>query len=195
MEISKPSRLLKELKISNFIPFYNTELTEDLLKDYNKMCEIVEKNKKILLEEKNLELTEKSKTVYLLTLTFAINRIFRVMLAYINNRLIRIKDKFWESGGDNPLLNEFLSENEKDFYIDYKELVSKYQDSFPVQLNLLTDLEPPKDLFIEIRVLENIGEIVNKNGEVLNLQKNSTLLVRRCDVENLLKQGKIVQTR
>ena len=49
MNLEKPAKLLKELKLSNFIPFYNTELTTEIFSDYNKMCKIVEKNKKIFL--------------------------------------------------------------------------------------------------------------------------------------------------
>ncbi len=123
------------------------------------------------------------------------HRIFRTILAYINYRLKKIKGKFWESGGDNRMLNEFLSENEKGFYMDYKNLVANYENSFPISLNFLNDLEPPKDLYIEIRVLEDCGELVTTSGDILNLKKNSTLLVRKCDVEHLIKQNVVVQTK
>ena len=75
-------------------------------------------------------------------------------------------------------------------------MITDYENSFPeeIGMNLLIDLEPPKDLMIEIRVLEDIGEIVTGSG-VLDLRKNSTFLVRRCDVEGLLRQNKIVQTK
>lgn len=52
---------------------------------------------------------------------------------------------------------------------------------------MLTDLEPPRDILIEIRVLKNCGEIFTSDGQILKLEKNSTLLVRRCDVEHLLR--------
>lgn len=51
----------------------------------------------------------------------------------------------------------------------------------------MTDMDPPEDLFIEIRVLEDCGELVTSNGNTLKLEKNSVLMVRRCDVEHLLK--------
>jgi len=48
-------------------------------------------------------------------------------------------------------------------------------------------MDPPEDLFIEIRVLEDCGELVTSNGNTLKLEKNSVLMVWRCDVEHLLK--------
>jgi len=40
-------------------------------------------------------------------------------------------------------------------------------------------MEPPKDLFIEILVVEDCGEILTNDGKTLNLTKNSTLSVRK----------------
>ena len=60
---------------------------------------------------------------------------------------------------------------------------------------MFTDLEPPRDIYIEIRVLENCGEVITNDGKILKLEKNSTLLVRRCDVEHLLRQNFVVQTK
>ena len=54
-------------------------------------------------------------------------------------------------------------------------------------------MEPPKDLFIEIRALKDCGEIMSADGTTIRLDKNSTNLVRRQDVEHLIKQGFIEQ--
>lgn len=73
--------------------------------------------------------------------------------------------------------------------------MNKFQGSFPIEIDLMTDMEPPEDLFIEIRVLEDCGELVTSQGVTLKLQKNNVLSVRRCDVEHLLKQNMIIQTK
>jgi len=44
------------------------------------------------------------------------------------------------------------------------------------------DLEPPKDLFVEIRVLSDCGEIVTSDGNIVLLEQNTTHLLRRADV-------------
>ena len=121
-------------------------------------------------------------------------RIFRCLLAYINNRLVYVKYLFWKAGGDGSGQSNMLADHEKKFYNEYAALMRNYQNSFPIEIDLLTDLEPPRELFIEIRVLEDCGEIVTASGEFLKLDKNSTLLVRRCDVEYLLRQNRVIQT-
>ena len=45
------------------------------------------------------------------------------------------------------------------------------------------DLEPPKDLFVEIRVLSDCGEIVTSDGNIIHLEQNTTHLLRRADVK------------
>lgn len=58
-----------------------------------------------------------------------------------------------------------------------------------LQLDLTIDLQqPPKDLYIEVRVLQNYGEIMTESGVVV-LQKNTTHFLPRTDVEPLIRQG------
>ena len=70
-----------------------------------------------------------------------------------------------------------MNQNEKDFLYQYKKNVSIFQNSFPIDIDLMTDMDPPEDLFIEIRVLEDCGELVTSNGNTLKLEKNSVLMV------------------
>ena len=156
---------------------------------------MLECNKQILKNEKSLELKDKKKTVYLVTLSVQINRLLRILLAYLNHRLKKIREQFWSFAGDFNTMKEFMSSNEVEFLGEYRTLVANYQEQFPIELNLLTDLEPPKDLYIEIRVLEDCGEVLTTDGDVLKLEKNNTLLVRRQDVEHLIRQNMVVQTK
>jgi GINS complex subunit 1 len=76
-----------------------------------------------------------------------------------------------------------------------------YQTTFPIELDLTKvppfvtqDLEPPKNLFIEIRVLEDCGELVTADGTVIKLDRGATEYVKKNDVEHLIKQGFVVPT-
>lgn len=51
---------------------------------------------------------------------------------------------------------------------------------------------PPQALYIEVRVVQDIGQIVTENG-VLDLEKNSLHFMLRSDAEPLLKSGALVQ--
>lgn len=54
------------------------------------------------------------------------------------------------------------------------------------------DQKPPKDLFIEVKVLQDYGRVMTDQGEI-NLRKNSVHFVRRHDVELLIRQGVVEQ--
>ena len=47
---------------------------------------------------------------------------------------------------------------------------------------------PPRDLFVEVRALEDFGAVVTGSGTV-TLLKNVTYLVRRSDVDHLIRTG------
>ena len=146
--------------------------------------------------EQKVDLKEKKYTPYGTAVMTTLMRVYRCILGYINHRLLKIKSMFWKSGGfisDHD--QQFMSDNEKTFYMEYRKSIFAYQNSFPIDLDLFKDMEPPKDLKIEIRVLEDCGEIVTSSGEVLTLEKGVSLLVRRCDVEHLIKQNMVIQTR
>ena len=51
-----------------------------------------------------------------------------------------------------------------------------------MDLDLTKDLDPPKDLYIEVRVVDEIGSFTTKDGVVLNLEKNSTHYLKISDV-------------
>ncbi|EPZ33355.1 hypothetical protein O9G_001767 [Rozella allomycis CSF55] len=52
-------------------------------------------------------------------------------------------------------------------------------------------LVPPKDLFIQIRVLKDCGNLLTTSG-VITLEKDSQHFVRRTDVEHLISQGHVI---
>lgn len=59
-------------------------------------------------------------------------------------------------------------------------------------INETQDILPPRDLYIEVRVLQDCGELYTQSGPV-NLTANSTHFLRRVDVEHLIRSGAVVQ--
>lgn len=51
------------------------------------------------------------------------------------------------------------------------------------------DLTPPKDLFIEVRIKKDYGAVMLPESGEVHLQKNTTHLLRRSEVDHLIKQG------
>jgi len=58
-----------------------------------------------------------------------------------------------------------------------------------VPLDLTVDLTPPKELFIEVRCQRDFGAVMLPESGEVNLQKNTTHLLRRSEVDHLIKQG------
>ena len=60
--------------------------------------------------------------------------------------------------------------------------------SSPPRLPLEQHLQPPKELFIQVRCIQDVGEIMTENG-FMKLDKDSQHFVRRSDVEPFIRQG------
>lgn len=56
------------------------------------------------------------------------------------------------------------------------------------------DLKPPKDLYVEVRVLRDCGEVMTESG-LVNLEAHSQHFLRRVDVEQLIRQGLLEQIK
>lgn len=61
-----------------------------------------------------------------------------------------------------------LSPEEEEYVRKYSDLLAAYKGQW-TDIDLTGSLEPPKDLFIDVRVLKNAGEIQTEYGYVLRL--------------------------
>ncbi|KAI9280110.1 subunit of the GINS complex [Sporodiniella umbellata] len=123
-----------------------------------------------------------------------IKRNKRVLFAYHRHRVNKLKEIYWNVGLESVYQREIttsLGPTEHQFLDEYRELVDTYKQSFPdidLGQNGGAGLDPPKDLFIEVRVLRDTGRIDTEYGG-LNLLKGNHEYVRRTDVESLIKAG------
>lgn len=56
-------------------------------------------------------------------------------------------------------------------------------------IDITTGDEPPRELFVEVRVLLDVGEIMLESGQVMLLKKDSILNMKRAEAEKLIQQG------
>ena len=80
-----------------------------------------------------------------------------------------------------------LSPEEESYYRKYTDLLAQYKGHW-TDIDLTGSLDPPRDLFIDVRVLRDAGEIQTEYGAI-NLTKNSQFYVRHGDVERLIQMG------
>ena len=126
-----------------------------------------------------------------------VQRNIRCVLAYLNTRLTRVERLAWESGKHIPdHLLEKISPAETQYFKTYIENLDNYNKAVSNMfgndnnhIDLTVDFNPPKDLFIEVRVNKDYGTVMLPESGEVRLQKNTTHLLRRSEVDHLLKRG------
>mmetsp|Transcript_44209 Transcript_44209/g.120446 ORF Transcript_44209/g.120446 Transcript_44209/m.120446 type:complete len:95 (-) Transcript_44209:89-373(-) len=79
-----------------------------------------------------------------------------------------------------------MGRREAEFHTGYDNLLTDYMAQ--VGVDITSDLSPPKELMVEVRVLEDVGEVMMESGSV-NLAKGTQHSLKRADVEHLVRQG------
>ena len=115
----------------------------------------------------------------------------RCLLAYVYNRLCRIKDYRWAVGSVlPPEAKQNLCEQESLWFSNYNRSLAVYMRSIGESgLDLTQHAQPPKNLYIDVRSLEDYGEFEMEDGLVVQLKKNSQHYLLRSQCEHLIKQG------
>ncbi|OMJ70197.1 hypothetical protein SteCoe_31879 [Stentor coeruleus] len=183
MYTEKSKKLVRELKTSKWLPPYNNILINEI------STEITELHGKLLqsLASQNEALT--------VLQAGCLNRSKRSVLAYLNFRASKLETLRVENGPSiPPHYSHQLSGDEIDYFRKYSALLQEYSQKVSSHLDLTTDLMPPKDLFIEVRVKEDIGDIVLPVSGQVTFKKNTSQLVRREEVAALIRQGVLQQT-
>ncbi|KAF2211464.1 hypothetical protein CERZMDRAFT_98353 [Cercospora zeae-maydis SCOH1-5] len=132
----------------------------------------------------------------------------RCLLVYHKTRTDKLEQFCWESvdvtelhtntnntssGSSNSVApaaanaTSSLSAEEEQYAHAYSTLLSAYKGQWS-DIDLTGSLDPPRDIFIDVRVLKDAGEIQTEYGSI-NLTKNSQFYVRAGDVEGLVRQG------
>lgn len=86
-----------------------------------------------------------------------------------------------------PTTTSTLSSEEEQYTHAYSSLLAAYKGQW-TEIDLTGSVEPPQDIFIDVRVLKDAGEIQTEYGSI-TLTKNSQFYVRAGDVEGLVRQG------
>ncbi|XP_023289362.1 DNA replication complex GINS protein PSF1 isoform X2 [Orussus abietinus] len=121
----------------------------------------------------------------------ALTRNKRCLLAYLYNRMRRLRQMRWEFGSFLPpevSSNLILPENQ--WFKNYSKSLAVYMKSIGENgLNLTMDTLPPKSLHIEVRCLVDYGKYEFEDGQVVVLKKNTHHLLPRAYCEPLIRLG------
>jgi GINS complex subunit 1 len=122
----------------------------------------------------------------------AIERNKRCLLAYITHRGDRIREMRWQFGAVlPPEVKAQLCEPEVALFGSYSRDLANYMRSIGdgTGLDLMSDLHPPKSLYVEVRCMQDYGEMETEDGDVIVLKKNTQHLLPRVLCEPLIRQG------
>jgi GINS complex subunit 1 len=95
----------------------------------------------------------------------------RCLLAYHRARCVKIEEEIWagkdvlSSGAGTGEGEGGLSPEEEEYARQYGELLAAYKGKW-TDVDLTGSLEPPRDLFVDVRVLKDAGEIQTEYGYV-----------------------------
>eukprot|EP00741_Cyanophora_paradoxa_P020098 tig00021234_g19399.t1 len=177
--------LLRELQRADaengFIPQYNEERIRLVIDEVKDLHDTIQQ----LLELRRKSENQNELIVSLNVHHHAVLRNKRILLAYLNSRLRKIIGLRWGAAAP-PDPEKVMSAEEKDFRSGYDQLLNEYTEA--VGIDVLTDLEPPKDLLVEVRVVKSAGEVATECGSV-KLEQGSQLYLRRGDAQQLIQQG------
>ena len=127
----------------------------------------------------------------------------RCLLSYHRMRTSKLEEMCWDGVDVTELQNttsrhatgagttSSLSAEEEQYAHAYSDLLAAYKGQW-TDIDLTGSLEPPKDIFIDVRVLKDAGEIQTEYGSI-TLTKNSQFFVRQADVERLIQQGYLMK--
>jgi GINS complex subunit 1 len=179
---TRAAALVRDLE-RTLIPLYDHDGVRQVLDE----CEHLNRSFTSLCEELGEDhLDDPTVRTTLSLYAISIRRNKRCLLVYLQTRWDRIVQLMWErAGAFPPELVPRLAPSEVSLLSQYQNLIAGMQQN--LDLVVLADLQPPKDLFIEVRVVQPAGEILTSSGGSLALNQGSTLFVRRSEVETLLR--------
>ncbi|KAF4029665.1 GINS complex protein [Phytophthora infestans] len=186
----KAKELVRELQRSDWLPPYNEDLVRQVVEESGVLGEEIER--KMATFKDNL--TENTYVACGLVVNHqCLLRNKRCLIAYLHHRIEKIKALRWETGTIMPAqLAQNLCQREVQFFNQYDQLLTDYMADF--ELDLSADMKPPKDLYVEVRVLRDCGEVMTESG-LVNLEAHSQHFLRRVDVEQLIRQGLLEQIK
>lgn len=186
MHGGRGAELLEELRKTKWLPPYSETGVRQIAAEIK---ELLEPFLEIMQTHRTELQTNPSYIAGVVVYFRSIQRNKRCALAYLQNRLRRIISFRWAAGPSAAArLADNLSGQEHEFLTRYNALLGAYCDS--VNLDLTADAAPPRDLFVEVRVLKDCGSVLTDSGPV-DLKPGTAHFLKRVDVEHLIRQGSL----
>ncbi|KAK9366590.1 hypothetical protein V1509DRAFT_582899 [Lipomyces kononenkoae] len=191
------------------LPSYQTDLVNAIIREIRDL----QRDVKILIDQRgpNFRASQDRRvSCAIFVLQICMRRNKRCLLAYHGLRARRLEALVWSGFETSIIGSEVDSEegsalierpsvasgwhpDEEEYLRGYGDVLAELKGEW-TDIDLSGSMEPPRDLFIDVRVLRDAGEIQTEYG-LITLTKNSQFYVRQGDVEQLIQQGYIQKLR
>ncbi|KAL5721112.1 hypothetical protein ACHQM5_013712 [Ranunculus cassubicifolius] len=186
----RASQLLKDFTANEpgQLSAFNTDAFDQVIKE----CETHHLELSTLLgkiQEEGLDLqtTRNSDHYGAVIHHLALLRNKRCLMAYVYNRAEIIQSLRWKVGPALPKeVQEKVNYSEEEYFKNHSAAIDTYFREMDVELTV--DMVPPKDPYIKVRVLEDIG-VAFLSDQSPNLARHSIHFLRRTDAEQFISQG------
>ncbi|KAJ8756009.1 hypothetical protein K2173_024554 [Erythroxylum novogranatense] len=115
----------------------------------------------------------------------------RCLMAYVYNRAEIIRNLAWNVGLEllelPEEIQEKFSDSEKTYFGKHSAALQSYMADLDIDLNV--DMVPPKDPYIKVRVLHDMGEGILLSDKTANLARHSMHFLKRTDAEQYIARG------
>ncbi|CAL4908501.1 unnamed protein product [Urochloa decumbens] len=185
----RASQLLKEIDSSEagqLAPF-NSDVFDQVIRECNEHnSQFQSLIRKMVEQNLDIETTRNEDHYGAAIHHLSLLRNKRCLMAYMYNRAEVIQSFRWKVGPVLPHdIQEKLHFSEKEYFKNHSTAIKSYISEMDIDLTV--DMVPPKDPYIQVRVLEDIGE-VSLGDHSVSLTKNSLHFLRRTDAEQFISQ-------
>ncbi|XP_066583325.1 DNA replication complex GINS protein PSF1-like [Prorops nasuta] len=180
-------KLIQELDLFEDIRPFNEIAMRDALEEMRNLYQANLDDGQAITNENNLTLISSVRFRHT-----ALLRNKRCVLAYLYNRMKRLRQMRWEIGSIlPPEISTNLLSSEIQWFNNYNKILATYMRSIGDNhgLNLTANMTPPKSLYIEVKCLSDFGKLEIENGQTITLKKNTYHLLPRAMCEPLIRQG------
>uniref|UniRef100_A0A7S3CYF7 DNA replication complex GINS protein PSF1 n=1 Tax=Palpitomonas bilix TaxID=652834 RepID=A0A7S3CYF7_9EUKA len=188
------AELVKELKGSTELPPYNAKtivmVAQEISVLASKGGELMSEYAKSESEGDEVAMAKYRGGVNVFFLAMERNR--RNVLAYLYNRMKMVMNYRWVKGNKlEGRVKDSAGPTEQKFFSSYDNLLSSYEESIGMGMDLTTEMEPPRDVMVNARVTRDLGLVSLESGDV-NFVKDSVMYLKRVEVEYLIRDGSLV---
>ncbi|XP_017756263.1 PREDICTED: DNA replication complex GINS protein PSF1-like [Eufriesea mexicana] len=183
----KGFKLISELDLfSDILPF-NEVLVKEILEEMQSLYNANMADSNAIRNGDNMALLPSVQLRHI-----ALTRNKRCVLAYIYNRMRKLRELRWELGSILPAeINSNLLNAEVQWFQSYNKCLATYMRSLGDDhgFNLTANILPPKTPYVEVKCVVDFGKLELEDGQIILLKKNTYHLLPRTICEPLIRQG------